>query len=155
PRRAPTPARARRGGRSTAARPRTPSQGCNALRRSLSGSSRLRSFSPSLLYRLSPNRVEEVDEIAVRITEEHRPVSPRLVRRFEDELPHDRRDASPFPVDVVDAKIDDGGAIRGRGRRARTPRVQLALRADGEDATARSQLGVLAGIEPRDGEAGD
>ena len=81
---------------------------------------------------LATDRVEDVDQVSVRIAEQHRAVAPRLVRRLEDEPAHDRPEARALAVHVLYAKVDDEGALGRGGRGARGPCIQLALRRDRE-----------------------
>jgi hypothetical protein len=87
------------------------------------------------------DRCKEVDEVAVGIAEQHRPVSPWLRSWFQDKL--DSFETRPRSVHIIDLEFDDCRSIGRRSSRTGVVQIHGSLTTDGEDTHWGSELDVV------------
>src|ERR1700722_10527071 len=86
---------------------------------------------------------EEVDEVAVGITEQQRPVAPRHRGGLVDEVLDEAGQVLVHAVDVVDKELDDYGAVVGWPGGARSEQRNGAGAGDRESGGADGELGEV------------
>src|SRR5262249_36217523 len=90
----------------------------------------------------APGYREEVDEIAVRIAEQHGAIAPRLRHWLKDKSADKVLKSDALAIDVIDLKIKDHRAVCARSSRSSTIKFDHALMADCEIQLRSVELGV-------------
>src|SRR5215469_1072182 len=97
----------------------------------------------------APNRCKEVDEITVRIAEQHRSIAPRLIGGLKHEFPDQLSQANALEIDVVDLKVENYRSIRPCLRGPRSIRVHSLLARDCQRGSAGHELDISVTQESR------
>lgn len=89
------------------------------------------------------NRREEIDQVAIRVTEQHGTVAPWLRRWLEDKGGDRSLEAPVLLVHIIDLELNDRRPIGCRDSRAGIVQVHRALATDREGPDRGSELDVV------------